>query len=139
MHVNLTNDSPVCPSCHAFLPGLSFAMQDFMLWVWKNWSDVHICQGFRDEAAQHADFLAGKSKLDWPRSAHNNMENGTPSSEAVDLFILDPQGKAEFPVSRYQEINDQIVLAGQKIVWGGSWVTFKDLDHFQNEDWQAPS
>ena len=139
MHINLSTENPVCQSCHSFFPGLSFTMQDFMLWVWKNHGDLHICQGFRPELQQHALFLEGKSKLDWPRSAHNNTENGQPCSEAVDLFVLDPDGKALFPVDRYQALHDEAILAGQPIEWGGSWLTFKDDDHFQNSNWKVPS
>lgn len=138
MHKNLSPQNPECSSCQAFLPSLSFVMQDFMIWVWKNYPDMHIAQGFRSEADQHADFLAGKSHLDFPRSAHNNLKDGQPFSEAVDLFQLLPNGQAAFPVSRYQDLYSAAMGASQNITWGGSWSSLKDYDHLQNSDWSAP-
>jgi hypothetical protein len=139
MHCNLSPENPSCSSCEVFFSGLSFVMQDFMTWVWKNNSDFHICQGSRNEVDQNADFAAGKSKLQWPNSAHNVFEDGKPFSEAVDLFVLSPDGTAQFPVDRYQSLNDQAVLTSQPVVWGGSWITFKDEDHWQNSSWRSPN
>lgn len=35
--------------------------------------DLTIVEGHRGEAAQHAAFVAGASKLDWPQSKHNSQ------------------------------------------------------------------
>jgi hypothetical protein len=139
VHCNLSPEIPTCQSCETFFSGLSFVLQDFMTWVWKNNTDIHICQGYRGQADQDADFASGKSKLKYPNSAHNVMENGHPFSEAVDLFVLDNMGHAQFPVDRYQELNNQAILTSQPIIWGGSWETFKDEDHFQNSAWRSPN
>jgi hypothetical protein len=137
-HKNITPENPTCSSCATFLPYLSFVMQDFYLYVTKTNPDIHICQGYRTENDQHNDFLSGKSKLDWPNSAHNNLKEGLPFSEAVDLFVLDSEGKAQFPISRYQDLYDAAILSNQQINWGGLWQTFKDYDHFQNSGWHSP-
>lgn len=42
--------------------------------------DLSVTCGFRGEAEQHAAFTSGKSKLDWPRSAHNKQP-----ARAVDV------------------------------------------------------
>ena len=138
-HVNITPESPICHSCELKLSQCSYAIQDFWLWICKNYNDMHIAQGFRNETDQHTDFLEGKSKLDWPRSAHNNMQEGAPFSEAIDIFQLVPDGTASFLISKYQDIHDAATLAGQQIIWGGSWVTFKDYDHFQSSGWSVPN
>lgn len=138
IHKNRTSENPVCYSCEAFISGLSYVMQDFVLWVFKNYPTCHIAQGWRSEDQQHADFLDGKSQLDWPRSPHNNQELGRPFSEAVDLFFLDEHGKALFPVDKYQELNNQVQLSGHKVDWGGDFPTFKDSDHWQNSSWMSP-
>ena len=138
MHVNITVANPVCKSCQAFLPQCSYVIQDFYLWLTRNFLDCHICQGFRSEADQHADFLAGKSELDFPRSAHNHMENGQPFSEAIDVFQLLPNGEAAFSSTYYQDIYNAILNASQPIVWGGKWISLKDEDHFQNASWEPP-
>jgi hypothetical protein len=138
MHTPITPESPKCETCHAFLAGLSYVMQDFYLWVTKVAPDMHICQGWRGQVEQHEYFEDGKSDLDWPNSAHNNMENEVPFSEAIDLFVLSPEGQALWPVDRYQDLYNQAVLSSQPIFWGGEWKNFKDLDHFQNSSWKVP-
>ena len=139
MHCNISNEKPTCPRCQSFLSGLSFVMQDFYLWVVKNYPDMHIAQGARSEVDQHSDFLSGKSKLDWPKSAHNNTKDGLPFSEAIDLFVLGANGDAEFPISRYQDLYNMAIMANQPVEWGGSWTTLKDYDHFQNSSWHVAS
>lgn len=131
MHKNIGPDNPKCLSCEKFLPDLSFVLQDFMLWVWQNHSNCHISEGWRNQEKQHQYFLDGKSKQDWPYSKHNNMENKAPFSLAIDLFILDEKGEAQFPLSFYQDLYHNAVLMNQPITWGGLWVDFPDSDHFE--------
>lgn len=133
MHKNRTPENPVCPSCETFLPDLSFVMQDFMFWIWKNYPHCHISEGFRDESTQHAYFIDGKSKVDYPESKHNTVESGRPFSHAVDLFVLDETGCAQFPIAFYQDVYSAALMASQPVVWGGSWTSFPDHDHFESE------
>ena len=139
MHKNISTENTSCASCQAFLPECSYVIQDFYLWLTKNFPDCHICQGFRSEADQHADFLAGKSKLDYPRSAHNNLKDGQPFSEAIDVFQLLPNGQAAFSPAYYQDIYNALLNASQPISWGGKWLTLVDEDHFQNASWNPPA
>ena len=132
-HVNLTAENPICQSCAAFLQDCCFEIHDFMLWVNKYYPNVHICQGWRSEADQHAYFLAKKSELDWPNSKHNAMEDSIPRSMAVDLFVLADNGTAQFDGAFYKSLYEAAILAGQNIVWGGNWSGFPDEDHFEVE------
>ena len=43
--------------------------------------DFKVVEGFRDQADQHAAFLAGNSKLDWPNGNHNQNP-----SRAMDCY-----------------------------------------------------
>jgi len=50
------------------------------------WPDWLILCGFRNQADQHAAFLAGTSNVDWPNGKHNRMDvDGNPCSWAVDI------------------------------------------------------
>lgn len=138
MHVNLSSTSPICDGCETFLLNLSPVMRSFSAWIFKTYTDIHICQGFRSEADQHADFLSGKSRLDYPRSAHNNIANGEPSSEAIDVFILNPDGTASWPLERFKELHLDALEAKQPVYWGGLWPGFPDSDHWQNSAWIVP-
>ncbi len=106
-------------------------------WFWNmklKYPDLHVAWSYRGEADQHADFLSGKSKLDYPNSKHNNTVNGKPSSLALDVFTLDSAGVAHFNPDFYEQLNEDTIAEGYKITWGGSWQTFKDLDHYQIAD-----
>jgi len=61
----------------------------------KYWPDWLILCGWRNQADQHAAFLAGTSKVDWPNGKHNHTvremdpvtgeDDNIPCSLAVDL------------------------------------------------------
>lgn len=131
MHKNRTPENPVCTRCQAFVPELSYVMQDFWLWITKNYLNCHIAQGFRGELQQHLDFLDGKSKVDFPESKHNVMDAGKPFSQAIDIFVLDEQGNAQWPIPFFQDLYGAALMASQPVVWGGSWLNFPDHDHFE--------
>lgn len=99
-----------------------------------------VIEGHRNQEEQHADFLKGASKLDWPDSPHND----TPS-RAVHLvpYPLDWDDWKKF-----YYLGGLIVAVGDrlgiKVRWGGDWKgdqsmneTFdhplNDLCHFEVE------
>lgn len=96
--------------------------------------DCSIIYGHRDEQTQNDLFVAGKSKLIYPKSRHNKYP-----SEAVDLI---PYRKGYNPYGTPQEqaygkyfcglvlgIADMLLLEGHMryaIRWGGNWSTKRD-------------
>jgi peptidoglycan L-alanyl-D-glutamate endopeptidase CwlK len=91
-----------------------------------------IC-GWRGEADQHTAFVDGKSKLDWPKSKHNNtLPDGTPISLAVDVVPL-PVDWAD--INAFYELARVVKaiarLKGINITWGGSWTSFHDFPHYE--------
>jgi len=127
-----TNGVLPCPTCTL---KLEEAHPTLAAWFWDmklKFPQLHIAWSYRGEADQHADFLSGKSKLDYPNSKHNNTLNGKPYSLALDVFTLDDSGAAHFNPDFYEELNEITQQEGvYKVTWGGSWVTFKDMDHFE--------
>lgn len=132
--IHHTND-PRCPSCEEKLTDVHEKLRDWFLnFVKPNEPDCHIAWGWRGQSDQHADYMSGRSKLDWPDSKHNNMVNYQPCALALDLFFIGDDDRAYFPYTRYQSIADDTSKAGFPITWGGTFAHLKDLDHFQLND-----
>lgn len=106
-------------------------MVEWFNWIKEKYPEIHCCWGWRGEADQHADFIAGRSRLDWPHSSHNQTHNGMPCSHAIDIFTIDAGGAAKFNPDFFQKIADETVAAGYKITWGGNFKRLKDMDHFE--------
>lgn len=128
MHVN---DVSGCPSCLDKLKYCHPYLTEFYNFVKSNHVDAHISWGFRDQMSQHMAYQTGKSKLDWPLSPHNHMDNGQPVSHAIDLFRLDIDGMAYFEALFYHKIWTETQDNGYQIEWGGTYRHLLDLDHFQ--------
>lgn len=99
-----------------------------------SWFDIAVLCGHRGKVEQHAAFVNGYSKKDWPDSLHNTLP-----SLAVDI--------TPYPV----DLNDRsrlilmggVVLAearhlGVPIIWGGDWngdfqfnQRFEDMYHVE--------
>lgn len=113
--------------------------------------DFTIVRGWRSQHAQHAAFVSGASKLDWPHSRHNHTEPDEqgivrPCSLAVDITPYHAQGK---PTIDWLQTEDFVLLAGRMlqaadllgtpIRWGGDWnrnnetkdERFRDYGHFE--------
>lgn len=118
-----------CPLCDDKLKLVHEAMKEWFLWAKKIYPDLHIAWGWRGELDQHADFMAGRSKLDWPKSKHNNMIDGRAQSLALDVFQIDE--KAIFNPKFYLELWQRTEQEGWPVLWGGTWKSFKDMDHFE--------
>jgi peptidoglycan L-alanyl-D-glutamate endopeptidase CwlK len=91
--------------------------------------DFSIICGFRNQKDQNYAEAMGYSKLKWPNSKHNSLP-----SLAVDV--------APFPINwndsvRFCELSAIIKRVAEElmipIVWGGDWVRFPDLPHWQVE------
>ena len=97
--------------------------------------DHTILEGFRNEAAQDADFAAGKTKLQWPNGKHNK----TPSL-AVDAtpYPID-WGNTQRICYFAGFVLGVAAKLGIKVRWGGDWLgnqmatkeSFVDLNHFE--------
>ena len=53
--------------------------------------DHSIIKGHRPEAEQHAAFLAGNSKLDWPDGKHNEIPSSAADVQSYPFPPLDPE------------------------------------------------
>jgi peptidoglycan L-alanyl-D-glutamate endopeptidase CwlK len=89
--------------------------------------DFSVICGFRNEQDQNEAFDNGYSKLKWPKSKHNFFP-----SCAVDI--------APYPIRwtdtvRFVELSKVIKrIAGEllvDIIWGGDWVKFIDMPHYE--------
>ncbi len=103
--------------------------------------DFTVLEGYRNEARQTKVFKSGSSKLPFPLSSHNRLdEQGDPESLGVDI--------APFPLYWDSDREQFLILAGliigiawamgYKVIWGGDWdgdyiftdQKFNDLVHF---------
>ena len=132
------NPSGSCTSCENKLCHCDPRIIEFVKNTQANFIDCHIAVGYRDQAEQQTALQTGKSRLPWPKSKHNFIEAGQPMSHAVDLFRLGDDDKAHFEAHYYEQIwlfysQNKGAFQGTtlKILWGGTWITFKDLDHFE--------
>ena len=90
-------------------------------------ADISILCGHRGKEDQDKACAAGNSKTPWPTSHHNCSP-----SAAVDI--------APFPIDwndnkRFKElgalVKQRAAALGIKIRWGGDFVSWKDLPHFE--------
>lgn len=91
--------------------------------------DVTVLCGHRNEHDQNQAFIAGNSKLQWPRSKHNRMP-----SEAIDLapYPVDFNNIPAF-ASMCQRIEKLAKQLGIKIKLGRDF-SFKDWPHVELHD-----
>lgn len=91
-----------------------------------------IC-GYRRKDDQDKAYAEGKSKLKWPKSAHNSLP-----SKAVDIvpYPLDWNDIGSFKQlhGAFMVVAQQLFDAaeiGSKFEWGGDWKKLKDYPHYQ--------
>lgn len=119
-----------CPSCDEKLKQAHPDIADWFYQVKKQFKEAHIAYTWRNEFDQNRMVAEGKSKLPWPKSKHNNVdENGNPYSLAVDLFELASNGMACWRWRYFKDIADQ--FCNNNVDWGGNWEHFKDSPHFE--------
>jgi peptidoglycan L-alanyl-D-glutamate endopeptidase CwlK len=97
--------------------------------------DCTVTEGHRDQAAQHAAFTSGHSKLDWPHGNHNAMP-----SKAVDVYPAPVDFKDRERMMHFAGFVLGIATSmGIDLRWGGDWDedtqvndnSFDDLCHFE--------
>lgn len=125
-------DDPICPGCETMLVHVNSKLaQWFRDKVKSRHGNCHISCGWRDQADQNQAFADGKSKLQWPHSQHNVVDDmGQPQSRALDLFNLE-NGVATYPFTFYNSIWQNVKYDGDLIKWGGTFTNFKDEPHFE--------
>lgn len=125
---------PQCPSCLEKLVGAHLAMRDWFLWVKSMHPEAHVSCAFRDQAKQREEYIAGRSKLDWPMSKHNYIQEGQPCSLALDIFLINAEGKAVFSAEWCRQIYELTLEEKYPIKWGGNFTTLKDYVHFELDE-----
>ena len=126
-------NGPNCPLCSEKLKQAHPYLQVwFSKRVAANDGAAHISWSYRDKENQEEAFSSGKSMLHYPHSPHNAVDGrGNPCAQALDLFWIDEDGRAVFPQLRYRALSAECEKAKDLIVWGGTFKSLGDLDHFQ--------
>lgn len=98
--------------------------------------EMHCAWAYRDRADQELAFVQRKSNAHYPFGPHNRVNSITqePESKALDIFQIDPSGKAIFDPMFCAKINAENEAAGVPIQWGGKFTKLGDYDHFQLAD-----
>lgn len=95
---------------------------------------IHISCVFRNAEEQEYVFKLGASRKRWPNSKHNLMLDGKPCARAIDLFSIGEDGVAVFSPYQYLQVAKWCKENDLPIVWGGSWLKFRDQPHFEMTD-----
>lgn len=123
-----------CPSCEDKLTRAHPTMREWYGRRKASRPDLHICWSFRNQSEQEEAFLNKKTKLHYPQSKHNRVnEAGAPESDALDLFFIDENGQAVFDVPlRFEEISQESKAEAAPVLWGRDFESHKeDYDHFE--------
>lgn len=121
-----TNDA-VCPLCEEKLASAHVYLQTWFRNVVKpKYPDAHVSWAYRDQAAQEAAFADEKTKLHFPHSAHNKIP-----ARAIDLFQINSAGVAFWAPLFFAALSASNKLDYPQIVWGGTFKTLGDGDHFE--------
>lgn len=129
--VHHANGSDHCASCELKLRDAHPRLVEWFRLIKANHPDAHLSWTFRDEASQEQAVREGKSKLHFPKSAHNAMRDGKPCARAMDLFQLDQAGKAQFQRPWYVALAKELESRCAPLIWGGHWKSLGDLDHLE--------
>lgn len=99
---------------------------------------VKIYQTYRNDAQQDYLYSKGRTRqgniVTWARggqSLHNYVEDGLPASQAIDFYIENEKGGADWDsISEYTKAGRIATRLG--LVWGGDWNRpKKDYVHIQ--------
>ena len=95
--------------------------------------DFSVICGHRGKADQNKSFTEGKSKLEWPKSAHNSVP-----SMAVDIV---PYPCDWNDIGAFKKLHGAFTVVaqqlfdegeiGSKFEWGGNWKKLKDYPHYE--------
>lgn len=117
---------PQCPLCTEKLGLAHPALAHWFDAIKAKFPDAHISWTFRDEAAQNQFFEQHKTRARWPHSAHNKQP-----AQAMDLFQIRADLVAAWPEPWFRQIADYLDSCDAPMVWGGTWKSIGDGDHFQ--------
>ena len=120
------NEGAECPLCAEKLKDAHEELVNAFEKIKAKWPDCHISWTFRDQKDQDEFYREGKTKVKWPKSAHNKHP-----SWAMDLFRLDSDNVAHFDPSYFKAISDYLIESLIPIEWAGTWTKFREYDHFQ--------
>lgn len=85
-----------------------------------------VIQGLRSEAEEAAYVKEGRS---------HTMNSRHLDGHAVDLMVVKENGEATWDWPWYEQLNVQMQAAATRcnvpVVWGGSWLSLKDGDHWE--------
>ncbi len=106
-------------------------MQHWYRQIKALWPTTHISWAYRGKDDQEQAFTDHRSKLHFPFSPHNRTDlTGKPESIALDLFeLIDHQ--AVFNPIFYAKVADYSAKEHMPILWGHSFKSLGDDDHFQ--------
>lgn len=122
---------PVCPLCTLKLDQSHPLMRQWFFAVKAKFKDAHVSWAFRGKEDQDQMVKDKRSQTPWPRSKHNFIENGIPSSKALDLFQLSTNRLAIYNYAWFERINIEFGASPVPIRWGGTFKTLGDYCHFE--------
>ena len=117
---------PDCPLCDDKLAQADPRLVHWFLSAKVRHPDIHVSWSYRDEVSQDQAVQEGKSKLAYPKSAHNKLP-----ALAIDLFQINEAGQALWNKSFFEQLDHENEQAQIKIKWGGNWVNLGDDDHWE--------
>lgn len=124
-------EGATCPLCEDKLMGAHAYLQDWFRRKKTEYTNLHIAWAYRDFADQEQAFADKKSNAHWPLSPHNHTEQSKPCSLALDLFLIDEDFEARFPILFYSKLNAENIANRDLVIWGGNFKHLKDDDHFE--------
>lgn len=128
------DDSENCGLCFA---KLREAHPYLVSWFWrkkKQHPNMHVSWAYRNAEDQNEAFAEGKSKLKYPQSCHNKQP-----AQALDIFLIDNDGMARFPVKFYTLLNAENEAESLPLQWGGTFKSLGDYDHWQLDPAKFPT
>ncbi len=123
----------VCYLCLDKLQTAHVALQEWFKRKKAKYPNIHVSWAYRDAEDQMKAFLAGTSRLQYPDSPHNKLNQLTqkPESLALDVFQIDEDGIGRFSPKFYLLLNAENEMDNEPILWGGKFKTLGDYDHYQ--------
>ena len=97
--------------------------------------DCSVICGYRGEKDQNEAFDKGFSKLRFPKSKHNKIPSQAVDAVPYPVDWKDKQRIIDFGAF-VMDRADKLWKEGKithRVQWGGNWVTFPDLPHYQIE------
>lgn len=127
------NPGPVCDGCETFLQEAHPRIARWFRELKKEELMAHISCAWRNAAEQNKAKREGKSGLSWPNSRHNRLNPKTkkPESAALDIFVLDEDGIAQWPPRWFFKINQRNEAFREPLIWGGKFSKLGDANHFE--------